>query len=190
MKQRCHQFRANFEKRWIENPDLGSLLSNDDHWKSCEECEKFVHSYQELTARLDRSKDAVPLPDFGEFRVNVWREIEQKEQRQAWLPRLVKPVIFAPAAVVVIAIILFVFFQQSGNYTLDFSTEYFATVDSVATADYPSEQELQDMFDSEFENSVDNYIIKNTSYTTIEQYFSNINEDWSQVLESLADQQI
>jgi|GEM_PF-6387125 len=190
MKPLCHQFRANFEKQWIDNPDLETLLSKDDHWRSCGECEQFVQSYQELSTRLDRSKEAIPLPDFAELRMNVWSELEQKEQRQAWLPRLVKPVVFAPAAVVVIAIILFGFFQQSGNYTLDFSNEYFATVDSVATADYPSEQELQDMFDSEFENSVDNYIIENTSYTTIEQYFSNINEDWSQVLASLADQQI
>jgi len=190
MNQICHQFRADFETRWIETPKIDSILSRDDHWESCEECAEFVQSYQELTVRLDRSKDTIALPDFGEIRMNIWNEIEQKEERRNWLPRLVKPMVLAPAAIVVIALVMFVFLQQTGNPALDISNEYFATVDSVATAEYPSEQELQDMFDTEFENSVDNYIIKNTSYTTIEQYFSNIDEDWSQVLASLADQQI
>ncbi len=190
MKQICQQFQTSFEQDWLEKPDLEVLLSKDDHWKMCDDCGQFVQSYRLLISRLDASNDAAPQPDFGRMRTGVWSTIDRSKKQSSWVSRLIKPVILAPAAVVIIAIAVFVFLLQNGKQTIDLNNEYFATVDSVATADYPSEQELQDMFNSEFENSVDDYIIQNSSYTAIQQYFSTMDTDWNQVLQSLANQQI
>ena len=191
MTEICQTFQNRFEGRWTENPDLERLLGQDEHWKSCPDCAEFVESYRRLAQRMDLPNEAIMTPDWHQLRMDVWSEIDRRNERRSLPARLLRPVIVAPAAVVVIALIVLTFIRQPSEQPVTRGDErLLAEVDSSLTAEYPSDQELQEYIEMEFAGGVETYFIEQTSYSAIEEYFSAADEDWGQVLASLAEQQI
>lgn len=189
MNHACVTFRNQFEKGWNEQPNVKLLLGKYPHWEICADCNKYIQSYR----KLDRVFDAeqIPEPDWVKVRMNVWAEIDQRTERQSWMQHWIKPVVLAPVATAVAAFMMFIAFQYSGANRPGISPDFiFAQVDSTVTADYPTDQEIQEYFDNEFSGGVDSYLIENASYSTIDEYFSSADDNWGQVLQSLAEQQI
>lgn len=192
MRKRCEQFRNSLIDCWDEDDSVQGCLEESDHYKHCPACQQYVEEFLESIGILGEYRESIlSRPDFNIMRANVWEQIEERQHTPAVIRNILRPAILAPVFVVFVALIGWWVIPEHPEQTQGFELDeamYLSAVREVDPVSLP-EEVLQSAIEDDMRYSVYEYLMQSGSYTALQEaYYSE--DEWNQILQSLAEQQM